>query len=613
MVQSKYVASLPIQGTIPTITNGVKNINRYQNIRAFFQKDNAYRIFAEPFPDLTGQSITWQTDWDYEGTPRLLNTYSEAEQTDHRRMIKKQAMQLYFRAVILQKEQPDMPVYKDLKQILHDCLEIPSDARANIFVLQVPGQPDPVKYVVTQWGHLEDVINPRRRIIEKWLRSFDVVLRVRYVSGATATGENFKIQYDKITGGRQAEERRVDEESLITLADVKLDSPIHMEWKHETAWEHILSHDGKEEYFVTLPDPVVVVPEPVERTIRFLCVDKRKNPVPGVAINFTYNKQTFQRITDAQGQIEWRGFPFFEKDMRYRGSKEKLSYNRKVKITGKEDAYTLYPTNRWWLWWLLGLLALLLLVLFLKNCSGDIMLLTKRHTLTVKDDSTKAVLAGVKVEIITQTDTIQKVTDEDGEVELAPVEGSQMDLGLEKEGYGDKGFGIKPGSDTDTTVFMRRLPKLREMKGETGDIRINLQWETRDDLDLHLLMPDGRELFFGKPSYENVEFSVSLDVDANASGRARSEGLSGFLDQFLTQRQRQVSPITDTPQENINANRPMPGTYSVKVVNYEPRTSKTVEYTVYIKIGNNEQVLQGKIKSVAGTSQQVKEFVIPAL
>ena len=44
-----------------------------------------------------------------------------------------------------------------------------------------------------------------------------------------------------------------------------------------------------------------------------------------------------------------------------------------------------------------------------------------------------------------------------------------------------------------------------DLKGESGDLRINLQWYSRTDLDLHVYDPCGNEIFYSKMVVKIIE------------------------------------------------------------------------------------------------------------
>ena len=81
-----------------------------------------------------------------------------------------------------------------------------------------------------------------------------------------------------------------------------------------------------------------------------------------------------------------------------------------------------------------------------------------------------------------------------------------------------------------------------DLKGESGDLRVNLQWYTRTDLDLHVFDPCGNEIYFSKRRATCQGGVGTLDLDANA-----------------------LIGTTTRPQENIYWREPAKGVYRIEV------------------------------------------------
>lgn len=128
-----------------------------------------------------------------------------------------------------------------------------------------------------------------------------------------------------------------------------------------------------------------------------------------------------------------------------------------------------------------------------------------------------------------------------------------------------------------------------ETQGGRGTLKINLKWNTIDDLDLHVIDPSGFEIYYAKK--ENVCEGVKgqLDIDANAG-----------------------EPYTRIPQENIyweeGKNAPI-GKYKVKVVLFRKRdTIDKIPFTVTIYPD------KGEVKTIPGyvgngiTKKEIVDF-----
>jgi Ca-activated chloride channel family protein len=122
---------------------------------------------------------------------------------------------------------------------------------------------------------------------------------------------------------------------------------------------------------------------------------------------------------------------------------------------------------------------------------------------------------------------------------------------------------------SDGDEFSARLAQSGAL---TGDIRISLMWNNRNDLDLHVVTPTGEEINFNNPQDSN---GGRLDTDRNLYGE------------------------TMRPVENVYwpENAAVPGHYRVFVRNYasyEPETRST-PYQVEIKNGKEYLYFEGSV------------------
>lgn len=118
-----------------------------------------------------------------------------------------------------------------------------------------------------------------------------------------------------------------------------------------------------------------------------------------------------------------------------------------------------------------------------------------------------------------------------------------------------------------------------ETLGGRGSLKINLKWNTTDDLDLHVFDPNGSEIYYGAKEQVCNGVKGHLDVDANAGS----------------------PPYTITPQENIcwdeGKDAPL-GRYKVQVVLYSKRDQVSpVPFTVTVYPGKGStKTFTGKIE-----------------
>ncbi|MBK8192642.1 MAG: hypothetical protein IPK76_05390 [Lewinellaceae bacterium] len=80
-------------------------------------------------------------------------------------------------------------------------------------------------------------------------------------------------------------------------------------------------------------------------------------------------------------------------------------------------------------------------------------------------------------------------------------------------------------------IELKRLITLSKerLQGERGSIRVNLSWNTTDDLDLHVNIEGGKHINYQNKILEYNGSIGKLDVDANAGGT-----------------------LVSNPQENVN-------------------------------------------------------------
>ena len=100
-----------------------------------------------------------------------------------------------------------------------------------------------------------------------------------------------------------------------------------------------------------------------------------------------------------------------------------------------------------------------------------------------------------------------------------------------------------------------------DLKGESGDLRINLQWYCKTDLDLHVIDPCGNEIYFSRRKATCNGGTGILDLDANA-----------------------LFGTTSRPQENIYWLKPSSGVYTVKVVCFKWREGQSAPISFNVSV-----------------------------
>jgi hypothetical protein len=108
------------------------------------------------------------------------------------------------------------------------------------------------------------------------------------------------------------------------------------------------------------------------------------------------------------------------------------------------------------------------------------------------------------------------------------------------------------------------------VKVKTGDVQVSISWDVDNDVDLHVVDPNGFEIYYGdQVSPEGGE----LDLDSNASC-----DIDGVNNENI------LWPVGKAPA----------GTYTVRVDNYENCSNMAVNYVVTVqKKGQTPQTFMG--------------------
>ncbi len=121
-----------------------------------------------------------------------------------------------------------------------------------------------------------------------------------------------------------------------------------------------------------------------------------------------------------------------------------------------------------------------------------------------------------------------------------------------------------------------------ELGAGVGPITVTLGWQTEDDLDLHVITPDGSRIYYRNKTAQGG----TLDVDMNA----------------------RESNISIPAVENIFFPDPENGHYKVYLRDFRDRTqNSSSHWMIKVKVGDAEHVFEGDINN-SGTEQFVFEF-----
>jgi hypothetical protein len=125
--------------------------------------------------------------------------------------------------------------------------------------------------------------------------------------------------------------------------------------------------------------------------------------------------------------------------------------------------------------------------------------------------------------------------------------------------------------------------RARREGAQEGRVQVILGWDSRDDLDLSIICPDGTVISY----LQRQGCGGTLDVDRNV-GNQRSR----------------------TPVENVFFDNPIPGTYQVRVHQYDHVDRQETPYRVTIRIaGQPDRTITGVARP--GPPRVVDRFTIP--
>lgn len=141
--------------------------------------------------------------------------------------------------------------------------------------------------------------------------------------------------------------------------------------------------------------------------------------------------------------------------------------------------------------------------------------------------------------------------------------------------------GVKAELDRLVRLSQQRL------QGSSGSLRINLSWNTTDDLDLHIHTEGGKKIDYQNKVLEYEGSIGKLDVDANAG-----------------------STLVSNPQENVNWDVIPKGKHTVSVNFYSDREKRgKVPFTVFVENGDESRIYNSFVESAGSNkTRQVVEF-----
>jgi uncharacterized protein YfaP (DUF2135 family) len=117
---------------------------------------------------------------------------------------------------------------------------------------------------------------------------------------------------------------------------------------------------------------------------------------------------------------------------------------------------------------------------------------------------------------------------------------------------------------------------------QSGTITVSMLWGTHDDIDLHMITPDNKHIYYSN----KTAGGGTLDVDMNAGS----------------------SNLSTSPVENIYFPEPADGHYKIYIRDYRDRTEgQSSHYLVRVIVNGQERLFEGEIDGT-GTEIVIFEF-----
>ena len=123
----------------------------------------------------------------------------------------------------------------------------------------------------------------------------------------------------------------------------------------------------------------------------------------------------------------------------------------------------------------------------------------------------------------------------------------------------------------------------------TGDVQVTLSWDADSDVDLHVIDPNGDEVYWAN---RQVASGGELDLDSNAGC-----SIDGVRNENITW------PVGSAPQ----------GTYTVRVDYWSACSVAATDYTVLVNSGGDTQIFTGRFTGAGdrggrGSGTQITTF-----
>ena len=212
-------------------------------------------------------------------------------------------------------------------------------------------------------------------------------------------------------------------------------------------------------------------------------------------------------------------------------------------------------------------------------------------TVKVIDADTKKPLPGAVVKHNGKNYT----ADANGIVTITIPKNSNVNLEASKEGYNNAVVNRKVSEPSlEVPLKKKQQDNISDLKGKTGELKINIQWYCHADLDLQVKDPCGNTLSVEKNRTSCRGGNGTFDLDANTTYTDRNGN-------YMPNGQHHVN----NPQENAYWSKATKGVYTIRVVRYH---SHDVSRTAPVKF-NVTVVDLGVRHEFPGTIQSQRDSI----
>ena len=148
--------------------------------------------------------------------------------------------------------------------------------------------------------------------------------------------------------------------------------------------------------------------------------------------------------------------------------------------------------------------------------------------------------------------------DANGIVTITIPKNGNVNLEASKEGYNSAIVNRKISEPIlEVPLKKKQQDNINDLKGKTGELKINIQWYCHADLDLQVIDPCGNTLSVEKNHTNCRGGSGTFDLDANSTYTDRDG-------KYMPNGQHHVN----NPQENAYWSKATKGVYTIRVVRY---------------------------------------------